>query len=252
MKRVILGAVCACSIILFTSATSNYPSKFLSDHDPAVFKLMEVVYLWDLLKEGYEPDRESDATWLYEGFRSKYAIAKKYASLEMLETAFGVPVFNRGPHGKDMDFNSKTAFGYYNPEFISRLHDALKIAFNIPVFKSAAQKFYRANLKDMAHIYHDTYEYLHSDFSNDMDKYRADYLQSISTPEGTSEGSMQGTFDNFDIRKFDASLNSKSEKEQSFNYYDSATAAPFWVRRSIDKTDRKIFDLLDFVVAELK
>ena len=97
--------------LLFSIATAFTYSPSSSNTSPSVFKIMEVTYLWDLLAMNYEPNRERDDTWLDVGLRSKYAMAKNYASLSILEETFDEDVFLRGPHQGDMDFNSTTSFG---------------------------------------------------------------------------------------------------------------------------------------------
>ncbi len=69
------------SAFIFTKQqTSNFPN-------PSTHKIMEIASLWELLSSNYEPNWDRDQTWLDVGIRSKYAKAKNYASLKMIEEA---------------------------------------------------------------------------------------------------------------------------------------------------------------------
>lgn len=224
-----------------TAFVSTNPALTKSN-DPAVHKLMEVSYLWELLQVGYEPTRERDATWLDVGFRSKYGMAKKYASIEMIESAFGCPVFVRGPHQGDMDFNSKTAFGYYNPVFISKLTTSIKTALAQPLFKKVIKSVYDNHLKSMANTYHRAYDYLHQDAAY-LQNLQSRYLSMIASPAGTANGALQEEF-----RSFAEQL----EKAEQSDVYEGFTAPAFWLRRSIDGTDQALFDLLSMVIQAME
>ena len=207
--------------------------------DSGVFKIMEVTYLWDLLANNYEPNREQDDTWLKVGLRSKYALAKNYASLSILEETFDEDVFLRGPHHGDMDFNSTTSFGYYNPQFIAKVQDALDAALKNPVFKKVAEPFYAKHLQSMAHTYKDAFSYLkqNPDIKNRM---MDEYIKMVAQPEGTTAGSLQEHF-----RTFAEALESGPRKA---DVYEGFTAPSFWVRRSIDGTDDDFIQLLEMVI----
>ncbi len=219
-------------------ATENYQD---SNNDPAVYKLMEVTFLWDLLKEEYQPIRDRDDTWLDVGFRSKYAMAKKYASLEMIETAFGCPVFLRGPHDKDMNFKSKTSFGYYNPEFVAKLRTSIELALKKPLFKKVTKQVYQQHLESMARTYHNAYTYLNKEAG--LQGLQREYLFLMTKPEGIDTGSFQEKF-----RAYAESL----AKNQQADVYEGFTAPAFWLRRSIDGTSKQLFELLDMVIKEME
>lgn len=230
--------------LLFLTATAfiSTDQQQNSDNNPSIYQLMEVTFLWDFLKEGYEPIRERDDTWLDVGFRSKYAMAKKYASLEMVEAAFGCPIFLRGPHNGDMDFNATTSFGYYNPEFISRLQTSVQVAFKNPLYKKMLKKVYHDHLKSMANTYHNAYTHLNKDVDY-LEGLQSKYLLLMARPNGVDSGSFQEEF-----RGYAQSL----EKSQEADVYEAFTAPAFWLRRSIDGTSNQLFGLLDMVVKEME
>jgi len=98
MKRLLFTLLSVLVLFLATAfMQSNKNQNTATETSSAVYKLMELVYLWDLLQQQYGPDRERDATWLDVGFRSKYAMSKKYASIKMIEATFEIAVFLRGP-----------------------------------------------------------------------------------------------------------------------------------------------------------
>lgn len=231
--------------LLLISAFTINPSqrnKTTERIEPTMFKLMEVAYLWELLEDTYDPDRDRDDTWLDVGFRSKYAMAKNYASIGMIEEVFGTKVFIRGPHGDDMDFNSNTSFGYYNPEFIAQLHTIIEATLANPTYKVIAQNLYQQHLKGMAHAYHKGYKYLHSKEGN-LPYLKTEYLMGITSPKGIDTGSFQEAF-----RGFAEGI----EKSDGLDVYEGFTAPAFWLRRSIDGTDKQLFDLLEMVMSKLE
>jgi hypothetical protein len=235
MKKILLIST---SLLFFVLAAAFVPKQTDTTSETAVYKLMEVTFLWDFLKNGYEPDRDRDDTWLDVGFRSKYAMAKKYASLELLEKAFGEPVFIVGPHGKDMNFKDKTSFGHYNPAFITKLEKAIELAAYDAFYAQKMKNVYENHLKSMAETYHAAYLHLHKD-KKTLKKLTKKYTALIDQPEGTTEGSLQETF-----RDFAEEL----EKNEKGDVYEGFTAPAFWLRRSIDGTDKQFFDLLERVM----
>lgn len=210
--------------------------------DPATYKVMEMAFLWDLLKDGYEPDRNRDDTWLDVGLRSKYAMAKKYASIEIIENTFGVPVFVKGPHKGYMNFNSTRSFGHYNPAFISKLRSSLETALQNPLYRKALQKVYTKHLKSMADTYHAAHIYLHKDPAY-LQNLKTEYSSLISEGSGTIDGSLQEKF-----RSFAEDL----ERNQKGDVYEGFTAPAFWLRRSIDGSSSQLFDLLKLLQKEFE
>ena len=228
--------------LFFTIATS-FTHSYTTNTTPGVFKIMEVTYLWDLLAANYEPNRERDDTWLNVGLRSKYAMAKNYASLSILEETFDEDVFLRGPHQGEMDFNSKTSFGYYNPQFITKVHDALDTALKNPVFKKVAAPFYKKYLSSMAHTYYDAFLYIEQN-PNIRNSLMEDYIMMVAQPDGTVDGSLQEHF-----RTFAEDLEKGIQKA---DVYEGFTAPSFWIRRSIDGTDDEFIKLLEMTVGHFE
>ena len=232
-------------VFLFTAFTTISTTSFKSQQHtkvaPLVYKIMEVTYLWGLLDSSHEVNRETDDTWLDVGLRHKYAIAKKYISLELLEELTGTKVFNRGPHGSTLDFNSTYSFGYYNPMFLQILRENIATALENPTFKTVAAKAFIQYFERAANTYRNAYLYLQAN-PEELQRVRRNYLEIIAQPQGTTKGSLQEVFRGY---------SDDAVKKDKEDWYESVTAPSFWVRRSIDGTDEQLFDILDMLIDEL-
>lgn len=243
MKKTIF-ILLGCSVLFLSTAFTSFLSKDTKVSgvvEPDVYKVMEVAYLWELLLENYQNNYETDQTWLDVGFRSKYAMAKNYASLSALESVFGKKVFVSGPHGKDMNFNATTSFGHYNPAFVKSVHKAVEAALETPVFKTVAQQVYRNHLQGMARTYYDAHEYTYKN-PRIMNRLKADYLAAMKQKGGTTEGSFQETFRAY----------AEEAERNGADVYEAFTAPAFWLRRDIDGTSKAFIDLLELVINELE
>lgn len=253
MKR-LLFVLLAAALLVIAPAFVSVEEEQSSQSDPTIYKLMEVTFLWNLLHHEYEPNRERDDTWLDVGFRSKYAMAKQYASLATIEGIFGSPVFVRGPHGDDMNFSSTTSFGYYNLEFISKLKSSVEVALEVPTFNYAIKEVYNEHFRSMALSYQDAYHYLNNDPKR-LAKLKTEYLMQLAQPEGTTNGSMQEVFRDYaDNGRFinDADKRAYEIKNPDADWYEKVTAPSFWLRRSIDGTSEQIYELLEMVIVEME
>lgn len=244
------------SILFLSILTAFTPSKMQqnSNANPIVYKLMEIGYMWNFLSEAYEPVKERDDTWLNVGLRSKYATAKKYASLEIIETTFETPVFVRGPHNGEMNFNSKTSFGYYNPAFISKLKSNIEVALKHPLFKSVIKQTYDQYFKSTALTYMDAYRFL-NDNPEKLTALKTKYLLEIAKPGGTSKGSFQEEFRAYADNGYflnDTERKEYETKNPNADWYEKVSAPSFWLRRSIDGTSQQFFELLDMIVVKME
>ena len=212
------------------------------------FKLTDVFSSWNTLKNAYSPDQNRDNTWLDVGFRAKYAMLKKYASLSMLEKAYGMPVFLSGPHKEDMDFYADDSFGHYNPAFISKLQKDIEAALRNPTSKEVIKKIYHQHLESMARTYQDAYLYVND---GNLKYFQESYKASL----GMGDGSMQEEFRDYADNGYygdNADYEAEKRENPNKNWYEAVTAPAFWVRRSLDGTDKQLFKLLEFVIEEME
>lgn len=238
-KNVIFAGIFALmSVTVFTFCKT----PALSSADPKISKLLELTHQWKSLSKTYQPNHETDATWLNTGIRGKYAMAKKYASLKILESTFGTQVFLTGPHTNDLNFHSTTSFGHYNPAFINQLKESFKQALANPNYKRSMSAVYRSHLQRMANTYIDAYQHLNND-TKILESLKSKYTEEMTRPEGTLEGSFQETF-----RSYAEDL----EKKNGADIYEAFTAPAFWLRRTMDGTASSWFELLKMVDSSLK
>lgn len=228
----------SCTVFLSFSSINKKTSQV----EPTVFKIMEVTYLWELLQTDYEPNHDRDGTWLNVGFRAKYAMAKNYASLHILEKVFDEKVFLSGPHGEDFDFFSTTSFGHYNPVFLNKLYKAMDTALQNPMFKTVAQQLYRSHLRSMARTYYDAHDFMYSSPSL-IKQLKKEYLEKMAMEGGTTEGSFQETFRGH--------ANAVSV-DRGADIYEAFTAPAFWLRRDMDGTGDEFIKILELVINELE
>lgn len=230
-------------LALFLFSATAFTTKQITTNrstDPAVFKLMEITYLWDLLKAGYEPDKDRDDTWLDVGFLSKYAMAKKYATLEIVEAVFGEKIFLSGPHGNDMDFNSTKSFGHYNPAFISNLQRTVETALANPTFKQAMKTLYHQELKDMAQVHFDGYIYITQN-AQYMHLMQEKYIAEMNKSGGMDINQFTNNFRDFALY----------EEQKKLDVYEGFNASTFWLRRMMDGTIEPIITLHIMVMKAL-
>jgi len=223
-------------VLLGSTAFTKYHSSGVLPS--GVYKIMEVTYLWNLLNADFQLDYDRDDTYLETGFRAKYAMAKKYASVELMERAFGKKVFLSGPHGRDMNFKSTSDFGHYNPAFLNDLHTALEQSLDNDYFAQIAEYLLDEDLSIMFESYATAYVYL-QDHPEKMEELKKAYLAELAKPS-TSEGALNTPLGQ--IPEFETS---------NVDWYDAYTAAAFWVRRSIDGTDDEFVKILELIEDKL-
>lgn len=235
--------------------------------DPSWY-MVKTFYLWDLLKNNYNPNSEPASTYLETGLRYKYAFVKQYATMEItrktfryntlflnkkelaeftspeLEThlrSYTGSIRSMGvAHGenKDLNLNATSAFGFYNSNAVSNIRSAVDDMLRVPVFKKIAQKVYDQRLKSLAHTYYEAYFHLNGDRQY-LEQLQIQYLEEVFSEGGTTDGSMQETFRDF----ADA-----MEQNKQADWYEAVTAPAFWLRRSIDGTDEYFIDILETII----
>ena len=160
----------------------------------------------------------------------------------MIEEAFALPLFVRGPHTGDIDFENRTSFGYYNPAFIQELEVSFETALQNPVYKMVLKRVYKQYFASMAETYHAAYMFIHEDPGYIEENLKPRYLEGMASPGGMEEGSFQEEFRDFA---------EASQRNNNADVYEAFTAPAFWLRRSIDGTGYQLFELLEKVMKEL-
>ena len=92
----------------------------------------------------------------------------------------------------------------------------------------------------MALTYKDAYLYV-NEKPKRLKAMGGTYLQQLQQKGGTTEGSMQEIF-----RAYADSQDGDSD------WYEAVTAPAFWVRRSLDGTDKQIYELLNLIITEME
>lgn len=214
-----------------------------------------VVEQWGKQAENYQNDYDADQTWLNVGVRSKYAYMKDYLSIGLLETISGEKVFlGDNPHGKHPDYNNKTNFGHYNPEFIMTVYEPLASLLIDNTFKAAAQDIYNQHLQTTARNYYLAYKFLHQEGEEQL-VYGLDREWTLLEIQTMYQDVMKGEAGLYDDGAYflgELFRNYADEKEkEGLDWYEADTAPGFWIRRSIDKTDKQFFALISLIINEL-
>ena len=197
-----------------------------------VYKILEVSYLYEFLQSLFVPHAYYHGTDLKTGLRARYGMCKAYASIDILESYFEVPVFRSGPHQGDMNWRAEREFGFYNPEFISKMTESVDYILNHPTYKGVADYIYDRHLTDLALVYGVAYNFVdeNKELRDKAGQAYIDYLNGITTELGPDYHALGEAF---------------SKQYPQFDIYDADTAPYFWIRRYIDETDRDIVILLN-------
>lgn len=174
------------------------------------------------------------------GVRGRYQSAKSVLGKNLVETITGEQVYLSGPHDKSINYYSATDFGRYNPKFLTKLQSILSNIYSNQAFVSNFQAFYDQELKQYLRTYHLSYE-----AGTTNEEVRAGYLTRIAQPENypTSGADYPSFYLQEAFRGFGDSL-----EGQGYDWYESTTCPGFWIRRSIDGTADKFYELLNLTI----
>ncbi|MEQ8351091.1 MAG: hypothetical protein RH862_06385 [Leptospiraceae bacterium] len=178
------------------------------------------------------------------GIRSFYCHIKGVISYEEARTLVPVSIFLSGPHGETLALDRADSFGHYNPEFVEML-----VEYGVPgseseEFRKATQIIYDRYVASLARIMYVTYrkfqnnpELLRKEANTLQYKLRDGSVDSMYYEKyfyfmnpGFAENP-DGGFEYFSDRGFDGGYSGNVVK----------TAAYFWIRRSLDGTDKAFF-----------
>ena len=158
-----------------------------------------------------------------EGLRSLYFYARLTdVSLWSLAATFDAPVFVDGPHGDHPSFEAES-FGHYNPVFVERVTATARALANDRARVERTREAFERQLGRQALTYLLVYEAIHRDpawyarLRDAEQRYLAD--RSAGFDIWTEEEPMCEAF-----------------AAAGYSWYETATAASFWVRRDLDGT----------------
>lgn len=183
---------------------------------------------WISLKPSKCDEKES-----IRGFRYLYCIIKEFDVYRQLILSSDLLIFKEGgPHDrKALNLDSADKFGYYNPEFLEWIQKKA-INPNDGKFKEPIQLAYNDKIKVVARSLYQTHKIL------------------FPTPEGSDEfkaikKKYQDHLIKQDLPKyyFECKFWELVQKEDTPKHI-TVSSAGFWVRRSIDGTEKQFFDIL--------
>ncbi|MGN7611053.1 hypothetical protein ACQZV8_03100 [Magnetococcales bacterium HHB-1] len=187
---------------------------------------------------------ERRLTWLPEqGLRGLYLRFGFRPGL--LEPLVGLPLYVHGPHmGGEINFFSQT-FGYHNRPFILRLEVLFNQILNHTLLRDRVEGFYQQHLARIAHAYYAVYKIFFKEKNRDrIEAIIKKYQQQISEKNTDPKA-----FGNYPYEEF-FEVAHKLEKE-GYDGYEAMTAGSFWIRRTIDGTDKDWFRLLKRVLEKI-
>jgi hypothetical protein len=190
--------------------------------------------------------------WLITGVRYKYDMLKDYIGIEMLEKLSGEKVFlESGAHTDGLNLNNTTAFGHYNPQFVSTVHESLISFLMNDDAKESTQAFYNNNLQMTARNYYLAYQFVNSEELIYWQERGWTKEDIIKTYQGILAGEIQEYGSGSDFLSEVYRAYADTAEADGYNWYEADTAPGFWIRRSIDGTDKNFIGLLNAVLEEV-
>lgn len=179
------------------------------------------------------------------GMRSFYCHINSVVSYEKVRSSLSIPIFLSGPHGQNLKLDSDSSFGHYNPEFVELLVENGIPGAEDEDFRKATQFIYDRYVASLARTMYVTYKKFQQ--NPELLRKEARSLEYRLESQGQVERmyyekyfyfmnpgfaeNPDGGFDYFVDRGFDAGYNGNVVK----------TCAYFWIRRSLDGTDKAFF-----------
>ncbi len=179
------------------------------------------------------------------GMRSFYCHINAVISYEKARSIVPMAIFVEGPHGESLDLDNTGSFGHYNPEFVELL-----VEYGVPGsesedFRKATQIIYDQYVASLARIMYVTYRKFQK--NPELLRDEGNLLNYKLTSQGKVEPlyyekyfyfmnpgfaeNPDGGFEYFSDRGFDGGYDGNIVK----------TATYFWIRRSLDGTDKAFF-----------
>ena len=222
-------------------------------------------------------------TQLQFGLRDLYCRIKPFVDYRKLRVISGVRIFNKGPHTEfDFNFEGGYEFGYYNPEFLEWIQEKAIIDPSNSQLKEKIQSAYNDKLRVVARAFYQSHKILFAtpeEFKAFKEKYKAiqieykyrferrevnsvkfnneplefeeikrEYHNNIENKTLTPESLGTELQDKFrwlaDYLSIQNENTSEKIKGEEYYWYVAKVSGGFWVRRSIDGTEKQFFDIL--------
>ncbi|MCX2718476.1 hypothetical protein [Lentiprolixibacter aurantiacus] len=237
----VLYSIGLCLLVCLTVFLSAFSTADQTDLTRIIVKCLS---RYEQLKEVTPKTKEMMDSWLPDrGVRSKYAILKSIAGMDILESATGIEVFREGPHQGQINYYS-SKMGYYNPEFLNEVNRTLKTLFEDPEFKENAKILYESRFRKLLKTYYAAYQILHLKYNSqsvEFTRLKEIYLEAMHGNHSP------GAF----LREYDREVY-HAMQDRGYDIAESNTALSFWLRRNIDGTDTQFLDLLKMVFNNLE
>ncbi len=169
------------------------------------------------------------------GMRDFYHQLSKHVSYGLVRELSGMSVFLKGPHGEtDLDLQSDSSFGHYNPEFVKWLSKNVFPIAKDEKLRNRLQESYDSFIRPLAQIYFGTYLIIKSDPSF-LREQTQNYLDHMEKTKTQKVGAFHQNFTNY------------IKANYGWDSYLSSSAIAFWLRRKIDGT----FDIFGESLAKM-
>jgi hypothetical protein len=206
------------------------------------------------LKKSYE----ECGTWLDYGLRDLYCQIKPFVDYSKLMAISGLPIFKKGPHTNfSLNFEGGYEFGHYNPEFLTWIQEKVVIEPADSTFKQNIQRAYNDKIKVVARAFYQTHKILFPtpEGSDEFKAIKSEYPDKIEKqtlercdlggPEKCGGWYLQEEFRWLGDYLANQNKNISERINGKDNYwYLANVSGGFWVRRSIDGTEKQFFDIL--------
>lgn len=182
------------------------------------------------------------------GMRIFYCHIAEIITYDELSRMLNMNVFLRGPHTKDrLAFNSTYEFGHYNPAFVRHIKRiAIPVSKN-PYFSNEFQLVYDRYIRDLARISYITYAKLYTNPS--LKRRLINEYKKFMSEKKENYYNYYKFYSFMSTREFPETppkhINTfalRDDQEGGYSGNVVMTAVAFWLRRSMDGTDRLFFD----------
>ena len=176
------------------------------------------------------------------GLRGKYAHLKHLIGIDILEKFAGCPVFVKGPHKGGLNLKSMTEYGHYNPAFLAYVQKELGAFRSSKSGIDGVKRIYDKYLKKLVRIYFLSFQYLQE--SGTKESVIRTYAGMLRTSADCANFDCSPSFYLQEAFRFFA----ESREQEGYDIYEAFTAPGFWVRRSLDGTDKQFMELITMVL----